>query len=335
MKKQGPTICAILAMIAGFILAPNSVYAEMILKAHWSFEETGDDGSGNGHAATLKGGAAYSENAAEGSHSLSLSGQAYAAVGAFEFGETFTVTAWTFLNPGLSNIQTIIGNCEGGSRIDGFKLFVNNWETSNHCILVEASDGVDRTDVTSPENTFEEGFWNHVAMTADLANKKIEIFYNGERVSDPSLTTPVFQVVNPVVIGGMPPGNVYNWQGLIDDVRIYEGVLTQDEIGGTMNPLSVEEPGAEQTVADFRLEQNYPNPFNPVTTIAYRLPRAAQVSLIISDQTGRLVASLVEGSQAAGSYQVNFNAENLPSGIYFCRFKANSQMQVIKMMVVK
>ena len=154
-------------------------------------------------------------------------------------------------------------------------------------------------------------------------------------VSDASLTVPVFQVVRPVDIGGMPPGADYNWQGLIDDVRIYEGVLTQDEIGETMNPLSVEEPGTDQTLADFRLEQNYPNPFNPVTTIAYRLPRAAQVSLIVSDQTGRIVTTLVEGSQAAGSYQVNFNAENLPSGIYFCRLKADARMQVIKMMVVK
>ncbi len=70
------------------------------------------------------------------------------------------------------------------------------------------------------------------------------------------------------------------------------------------------------------LYQNYPNPFNPTTTIRYDLPGKSRVSLKIYDVLGRVVATLKEGVQGAGSVQVEWNGSGFASGIYFCRLDA-------------
>ena len=67
----------------------------------------------------------------------------------------------------------------------------------------------------------------------------------------------------------------------------------------------------------FELSQNYPNPFNPSTKINYDLPVDSKVSLKVYDMTGREVASLVNTTQIAGYYVVEFNVSNMASGIYF------------------
>jgi hypothetical protein len=67
----------------------------------------------------------------------------------------------------------------------------------------------------------------------------------------------------------------------------------------------------------FALYQNYPNPFNPSTTISYDLPQRARVKLAIYNLLGQEVATLVDGEQEPGRYNINFDASGLPSGIYF------------------
>jgi hypothetical protein len=327
---------AVFFLFIGFF--PGSAAAETKLMAHWKFNGSGADASGNGHDATLKNGAAFVADAVEGSHCLLLEGTAYATVGAFDLGDAFTITLWTYLLPEQTDIKTLIANCEGGSRINGFKLFVNNWETSNRRIIVEPSDGTDRTDVQSPENTYEEALWNHIAMTADRANGVIDLYFNGEKVTESNSTITGFQVTRPLFIGAMPPGNTYNWHGMIDDLRLYEGILTEDEISETMNPPSaVEEPEWSRSPqpGGFLLRQNYPNPFNPVTRIAYSLPSASSVGLEVFDPVGRRVAILAEGEQASGSHEIDFRPVSLPSGLYLCRLRAGASVQRIKMLYMK
>lgn len=91
----------------------------------------------------------------------------------------------------------------------------------------------------------------------------------------------------------------------------YSGTITV--VTGTIQP------------GEFSLHQNYPNPFNPETTIAYSLPQAAAVRLAIYDASGRLVTELVDGYQEAGSHNVKWHAEGLPSGSYLCHIQANGQ----------
>jgi hypothetical protein len=87
---------------------------------------------------------------------------------------------------------------------------------------------------------------------------------------------------------------------------------------------------------EFRLHQNYPNPFNPVTTIKYDLPKDANVKIKIYDLLGREVAILINNDlKKAGSYQIEWNAGNFASGVYFYRIEAGNFVQSKKMVLVK
>jgi hypothetical protein len=92
----------------------------------------------------------------------------------------------------------------------------------------------------------------------------------------------------------------------------------------------------------FTLEQNFPNPFNPGTTIKYSIPtvistegRNLNVTLKIYDVLGNEIATLVNEEKPTGSYEVNFDAKNLSSGIYYCKLQAGSFNQSIKMILLK
>jgi len=84
-----------------------------------------------------------------------------------------------------------------------------------------------------------------------------------------------------------------------------------------------------------RLEQNYPNPFNPSTTIRYQLPRRVHVSLTVFDLLGREVAVLADAFQDAGYKSVNFDATDLPSGVYFYRLTAGEFVETKRFILVK
>lgn len=85
----------------------------------------------------------------------------------------------------------------------------------------------------------------------------------------------------------------------------------------------------------YTLDQNYPNPFNPVTTISYQLPKSTYVKLSIYDITGRLIETLLNENKNAGYYSVEWNSNNVGSGIYFYRIEAGDFSEVKKCLVVK
>lgn len=88
-------------------------------------------------------------------------------------------------------------------------------------------------------------------------------------------------------------------------------------------------------INDYRLEQNYPNPFNPVTTIQYQIPVTERVTLKIYDVLGVEVETLVNEEKSAGSYKIEFDASQLPSGIYFYRIEIGDFYNVKKMILLK
>jgi photosystem II stability/assembly factor-like uncharacterized protein len=86
---------------------------------------------------------------------------------------------------------------------------------------------------------------------------------------------------------------------------------------------------------NFAVYQNYPNPFNPSTKITYSLRQKGFVTIKVFDMLGREVSNLINEEQSAGQHEVNFKADNLPSGIYFYRINTGSSAIVKKMILLK
>jgi len=85
----------------------------------------------------------------------------------------------------------------------------------------------------------------------------------------------------------------------------------------------------------FELNQNYPNPFNPVTIIEYSLPRKMFVILKIYDLLGNELSTLVNETKESGTYEIKFDASDLPSGVYFYSLNIDGFFQVKKMILTK
>jgi thiol-disulfide isomerase/thioredoxin len=104
---------------------------------------------------------------------------------------------------------------------------------------------------------------------------------------------------------------------------------------GRFGTLVGVEPIGNLTPEKFELVQNYPNPFNPSTTIKYNIAKSSYVTLKVYNILGSEVASLVNRNLKAGEYQLQFNAGNLSSGVYFYKIIAGSFTDIKKMLLVK
>ncbi|MFL2989833.1 MAG: T9SS type A sorting domain-containing protein, partial [Candidatus Neomarinimicrobiota bacterium] len=91
---------------------------------------------------------------------------------------------------------------------------------------------------------------------------------------------------------------------------------------------------------NFSLKQNYPNPFNPITTLRYDLPEDGLVNITIYDMMGRIVKTLVNGSQTAGYKSIQWNATNdknepVSAGLYLYTIQTGEFRQTKKMVLLK
>jgi Zn-dependent metalloprotease len=85
----------------------------------------------------------------------------------------------------------------------------------------------------------------------------------------------------------------------------------------------------------FDLKQNYPNPFNPSTTIEFDLPKATDVRIEVYNIAGQKIQTPLNEKMAAGTHEVEFNAQDLSSGVYFYRIEATEFQDVKKMILIK
>jgi hypothetical protein len=85
----------------------------------------------------------------------------------------------------------------------------------------------------------------------------------------------------------------------------------------------------------FNLSQNFPNPFNPSTIIRFALPRPSHVELEVFNILGQKVVTLIDKHLPAGSHEIEFNAFDYPSGIYFYRLSHDQGVETRKMTLIK
>ena len=85
----------------------------------------------------------------------------------------------------------------------------------------------------------------------------------------------------------------------------------------------------------FSLKQNFPNPFNPNTKINYSIPYQSNVKIKIFDILGKEIETIVNEEKQSGTYELSWNAGNLPGGVYFYQLRAGSFTQTKKMILLK
>lgn len=126
----------------------------------------------------------------------------------------------------------------------------------------------------------------------------------------------------------------YSYQDKSLDNGVYEYRLKQIDFDGSFEYSDVVEVEVS-SMNTFVLEQNYPNPFNPSTNIKFNLPSSDFTNLSIYNMVGEKVSELVNEVIPAGEHNLNFNASNLPSGIYIAKLSAGTFNQTIKMTLLK
>jgi|GEM_PF-945024 len=130
--------------------------------------------------------------------------------------------------------------------------------------------------------------------------------------------------------------SIFEYNSVIQESRVYTKIYKNNVTVG----VGGEGGGERQNRCELR---NYPNPFNPTTIINYAIPDVEtqnfaslqNVILKVYDALGREVATLVDKKQVPGNYSVRFDAENLPSGVYFIMMRAGKYTKTIKTLLMK
>lgn len=233
-----------------------------------------------------------------------------------------------------------------------------------------ANEGIDVEDLDSGEDSrarLEAGdlvlannIWWGFGAGNDLAAIAPDDFVaahlaaNNNRIVDPVLRgisrtrngglDPRPQASSPALSGGaaIPADGFFtqvSYVGAFGDRLWTQGWTFLSEAGITANDnaatVIAEEASISAVPTGYALDQNHPNPFNPSTMISYSVARDGYVSIKLFDMLGQQIATLVDGSRRAGTYEIRLDASDLSSGIYFYQLQAGDQLLNRKMTLMK
>ncbi|MBT8390902.1 MAG: T9SS type A sorting domain-containing protein, partial [Ignavibacteria bacterium] len=137
---------------------------------------------------------------------------------------------------------------------------------------------------------------------------------------------------------GMPfvVANDFDYVVYSDSGYLRIGTFGRSVFEANLGPISpVDVKDTEDNVFTFELNQNYPNPFNPVTMIRYSIPEENFVRLEIINALGETIYQLENSVKSSGTYESVWNAEDIPSGIYFYRLQTGDFVETKKMVLMK
>lgn len=208
------------------------------------------------------------------------------------------------------------------------------------------------TGTTIPPVGYEGTSYAYVGTsTTPLITKPVDQFWGilnfNVNTGSPGtkITVGVLNSDGSVLLDSVPTGSNLNYLGLQQSINSIKLIARLYNSLGNQTPILFDWT-VEWTVTDikdvplsllneFVLEQNYPNPFNPATSIEYQIPELSFTTIKICDVLGKEIETLVNEEKPAGTYEVMWNAADLPSGVYFYRMQAGSYVNTKKMMVIK
>lgn len=241
-----------------------------------------------------------------------------------------TIASWLYVEsfPGLQAlgiVEKTNSNLQGGQYALSYQTWGNDGLYFNHS---NGSQG------SYAPITLDFSRWYFVAITYD--GTTVITYLDGIPIASQNVPGPIVPDDNPLTLGLESPGQTEYLHGKLDEVRIYNRALSQQEILSlNMGLTNIGDNFIYESVKDFKLVQNYPNPFNPNTKIRYSLPHYSNVLIKVFDILGREVATLINQDQPAGDYSIDFNASNLPSGIYLYKLQAGNYIDTKKMILIK
>jgi|AntRauTorckE6833_2_1112554.scaffolds.fasta_scaffold04420_2 hypothetical protein len=196
---------------------------------------------------------------------------------------------------------------------------------------INTTEGI--TDLDS-ESTIERNQWYNI--TAYYSGEDLELYINGKldafKYWDGDINPSPFDLTIGQVL---PNNNQYNFNGKIDDVRLYDYPLSLQEIAAFYELGTTIEEGNGERPEQTLLHQNYPNPFNPSTTISFTLKEAGNVSLKIYNMLGQQVDEVIQQKLSSGAYTIRYDASSLSSGMYIYRLITMGTTQTQKMILIK
>jgi hypothetical protein len=252
-------------------------------------------------------------------------------------------TDWTIRDTGrsLPGLQTATSKSHSGLNAIGV-----SWWSGVDTLGIDTTDIADEWLVTRRVHVWSSlalmSFW--VAGGSPSYKDSLQIWLSTVDSTPQSFT----EYYNTLVLGPGPYG-VFNqdfipldqyigqnvWVGFRYFMNVsVDGYFVHLDDFEVQNPIGIVPIGNEIPIK-FDLKQNYPNPFNPVTNIEFDIARTSNVKLVIFNMLGQEVRTPVNEELAAGSYRVDFNAGNLPSGTYFYRLTAGDFVKTNKMVIVK
>jgi len=173
-------------------------------------------------------------------------------------------------------------------------------------------------------------------VTGTYNGSDFEIYLNGQLDAFTSFSGAINATTYALTIGQDLPGdNNYNFNGVLDDIRIFNYMLPVSQISALYDINTGIAKRAAVLPSDFALEQNFPNPFNPSTTIHFEISSPGAVTLKVFDVLGREIATLVRENAAAGEHSVVWNAANCASGVYYYKLETAKSVLVKKMVLLR
>jgi len=215
------------------------------------------------------------------------------------------------------------------SAQNGFQLEVPLYLSNNHGILsfegkiLYDPDYLNITDIV----------WSEIFNDFDIETNKQdgEIIFAGAGTNSSEETGVIANLYFTV----QENTNVESTSIVLKELRWNEGKKQEDVANSVISIVTGIKDKSNISITEYELCQNYPNPFNPSTKIKYAIPTSDDVQIKVYSTNGQVVWSYLKSHVNAGFHEVQFNAQNLSSGIYFYSIQAGNFNDVKKMILIK